>query len=131
MTKKTTDRLNYVTRLCPMCGQGLPWPKPTGRRAVYCSPACRKAAYDARRARTPGAFDVKVVTHEHGLQECARRVSTSPDAVADVFRQLTTPEALSKLKESLLWQQAVAAMQEFLEADIDRARQPTRRRRRR
>ena len=44
---------------CARCGSALPAAAATGRPRVYCSPACRKAAYEDRRARkaavqTPG-----------------------------------------------------------------------------
>lgn len=32
---------------CPVCGK---WFLPTGRRQIYCTPACRKTAYDRRNA---------------------------------------------------------------------------------
>ena len=32
---------------CPVCGK---WFLPTGRRQTYCTPACRKTAYDRRNA---------------------------------------------------------------------------------
>ena len=35
--------------------------KPTGRPRLYCSPACRKAAYEDRRAHRDGAVTVQIV----------------------------------------------------------------------
>lgn len=101
-----------------MCGDHLPLPKETGRRAVYCSPACRKAAFDARRARMPGAFEVKVIDHEHDLRECVRRVLRSSTAVAAVFDGLADGQRLSKLQHSSAWHRAHHAMAVFLEAFV-------------
>lgn len=88
---------------CPMCGRQLPPPKATGRRAVYCTPACRKAAYDARRGRQPAAFEVKVIDHEHDLDECVRRVLRSPGGIAEVLLGLSDPTRIRRLNEAPSW----------------------------
>lgn len=46
---------------CTACSGPMPPIKPTGRIPIYCSGACRKAAYEARRLRKSDAFAVKVV----------------------------------------------------------------------
>lgn len=70
----------------------MPPPKPTGPLPTYCSGACRKAAFDARRARKPAAFETKIVAHEttieHDLTECVTRVTASPAACRRVLNEL-------------------------------------------
>jgi len=46
---------------CARCGARLPTPASTGRPKLYCSAACRKAAYEDRRAKRPGAVGVQLV----------------------------------------------------------------------
>lgn len=73
----------------------MPTSASTGRPRVYCSPACRKAAYEERRARKPEATRVRLVeqqvveTLEHDITECARRVAESPRGVANVLKVVT------------------------------------------
>jgi endogenous inhibitor of DNA gyrase (YacG/DUF329 family) len=43
---------------CARCGTRLEDPKTTGRPRIYCSPACRKADYEDRRAKKEGAVKV-------------------------------------------------------------------------
>ncbi len=45
---------------CPRCGRPVHWTG-RGRRARWCSPACRRAAYEERRAAATGAIAVRVV----------------------------------------------------------------------
>lgn len=58
--QKTTTR-RILQTLCARCGRLLPTAAATGRPRVYCGPACRKAAYEDRRARKPEAFQVRIV----------------------------------------------------------------------
>lgn len=64
-----------------LCGQQLS-KRGTGRPATWCSQACRRAAYEERRAAERGAIAVKVVervkTTGHDLGECVARVTSSP-----------------------------------------------------
>ncbi|GAC1385883.1 MAG: hypothetical protein NVSMB48_23690 [Marmoricola sp.] len=61
----------------------MPPVKATGRIPIYCSDACRKAAYEARRLRKPQAFTVKVVETKttveelHSAETCANRLLES------------------------------------------------------
>lgn len=68
--KARQRRLDRTTRIgrtvelptkCARCGSKLRDVKPTGRPRIYCSPACRKAAYEDRRAHRDGAVKVQVV----------------------------------------------------------------------
>ena len=56
-----TTRTPRPVAACAFCAGPMPPPAGTGRPAVFCSGACRKAAHEARRTAQPGAFEVKVV----------------------------------------------------------------------
>lgn len=59
-----TTRIERTVELptkCARCGNKLKDVKPTGRPRIDCSPACRKAAYEDRRAHRDGAVKVQVV----------------------------------------------------------------------
>lgn len=55
------ERRVQLPTTCARCGTKLKEVKPTGRPRLYCSPACRKAAYEDRRAHRDGAVKVQVV----------------------------------------------------------------------
>ena len=55
------ERRVELPATCARCGTKLKEVKPTGRPRLYCSPACRKAAYEDRRAHRDGAVKVQVV----------------------------------------------------------------------
>lgn len=65
--KRHTDRTVRAERTvelpstCARCGAQLDHPKTTGRPRLYCSAACRKAAYEDRRAKRDGAVTIQVV----------------------------------------------------------------------
>lgn len=88
--------------LCPRCGDPTP-ARTTGRPALWCSQRCRRAAYEERRAATAGAIAVEVVetvtTTEHGLDECVRRVQSSPVAIRKVLTHLRTLLATEDLRD--------------------------------
>ncbi|MGA5824255.1 hypothetical protein ACPC54_41230 [Kitasatospora sp. NPDC094028] len=58
---------------CEWCHESFRPPKPTGRRPKYCKPACRQAAYEARRDKWVG--DEAVAAHAQGRPR--RRISGS------------------------------------------------------
>lgn len=82
---------------CVRCGSKLHDVKPTGRPRIYCSPACRKAAYEDRRAHRDGAVKVQVVERvvteirerridvPHPRNECVREVFANDDALVNVI----------------------------------------------
>ena len=80
------------SRACPRCGQHLSQRR-TGRPATWCSQACRRAAYEERRAAGRGAIALRVVERvkvtEHDLTECVARVISSPSASRQVLRAMT------------------------------------------
>lgn len=55
------ERRVELPTTCARCGTKLKEVKSTGRPRLYCSPACRKAAYEDRRAHRDGAVKVQVV----------------------------------------------------------------------
>ena len=85
---------------CPRCGGPVHW-SGRGRRARWCSQACRRAAYEERRAAATGAIAVRVVqretTREPSPAECVARVLTSPRACREVLNGLTTLAANGQL----------------------------------
>ena len=121
----------------------LPQPATTGRPRVYCGPACRKAAYDDRRARTPEAFQVRVVERTvvetvetistvdegHDISECVRRVCGSPRGVTNVLSALEGLVRSGTLQFDGKWAPVVRAIAELNRAILDASsRDPWRRR---
>ena len=95
-----TTRVSCTVELptkCARCGSKLKDVKPTGRPRIYCSPACRKAAYEDRRAHRDGAVKVQVVERvvtevrerridvPHPRSECIREVFANDDALVNVI----------------------------------------------
>ncbi len=85
---------------CPRCGGPVHW-SGRGRRARWCSQACRRATYEERRAAATGAIAVRVVqretTREPSPAECVARVLASPRACREVLNGLTTLAASGQL----------------------------------
>ena len=87
---------------CARCGTKLKEVKSTGRPRLYCSAACRKAAYEDRRAHRNGAVKVqvveKVVTEvrerrielPHPRSDCINAVLADDDLVVSVIWTFTT-----------------------------------------
>jgi hypothetical protein len=46
--------------VCPRCHEQLPAPEGRGRRRLWCSQKCRRAAYEERRAARSGAIGLRV-----------------------------------------------------------------------
>jgi hypothetical protein len=89
-----TARRVRSTANCAWCAGPMPLPGRTGRPAVYCRDACRKAAYEARRRRKPQAFTVKVVeqvvVESHNLAACTTNTIGSPAGCKRVLQALAT-----------------------------------------
>jgi endogenous inhibitor of DNA gyrase (YacG/DUF329 family) len=81
------ERRQVVAGVCPRCGSPVPRPK-TGRPATWCSQACRRAAYEERRAARSGAVAVEFVDRvraegvRHSREDCLTTVLDSPVATA-------------------------------------------------
>lgn len=107
-------------RQCLRCGQPLPQ-RPIGRRGrppMWCSPQCRRRAYEERRAAASGAVGVRVevvekpveriiertrtetVTAAPGPAEAARIVAQSPRACRTILESLTTQAVTGELATS-------------------------------
>ncbi len=93
-------RINRTVALptaCVRCGARLENPKTTGRPRVYCSPACRKAAYEDRRSGNKDAAKVQVVERvvtevrehrvdvTHPRRDCIDAVFADEKALLDVI----------------------------------------------
>src|SRR3954451_19969447 len=77
--------------ICLRCG--TPWVgRPCGRPRKWCSQACRRAAYEDRRAAAAGAIAVREVevtnVTDHDLSTCVKNVADSPSAVKRLLRTL-------------------------------------------
>jgi hypothetical protein len=85
----------------------MPPPAGTGRPAVLCSGACRKAAHEARRTAQPDAFTVKVVdrvvVESHDLPGCVEAVIASPAACRRVLQALTALAGDGTLEHDPKW----------------------------
>ncbi|MCA0253030.1 MAG: hypothetical protein LCH76_12255 [Actinobacteria bacterium] len=97
--KARQRRLDRTTRIgrtvelptkCARCGNKLRDAKPTGRPRIYCSPACRKAAYEDRRAHRDGAVKVQVV--ERVVTEVRERRIDVPHPRIDCIKSVLADE---------------------------------------
>ena len=112
---------------CQHCGGPMPASAATGRRRVYCTAACRKAAYEDRRAKRPGAVQVKlvdrvitetretvkVVDEGHGVITCVVNVAQSPRACANVVAHLAGMARNKELLEANEWAPVVRAIEDL------------------
>ena len=110
--KHVGRRREVLDGKCPRCGEPVPI-RATGRPATWCSPACRRAAYEERRAARSGAIAVQVVervlTVEHGLPVCGARVTDSPAACRKVLRALEVLAREGALLTDPKWEATVTA----------------------
>jgi len=95
------ERRVELPTTCARCGTKLKEVKPTGRPRLYCSPACRKAAYEDRRAHRDGAVKVQVVEKlvtevrerrievPHPRSDCINAVLADDDLMVSVIWTLT------------------------------------------
>ena len=92
-----------------------------GRPRTWCSQACRRAAYEERRAAGRGAIAIEfvaptVVETGHDLTECVRRTSESPAACRRVLQQLTMMAKARELQHDAKWQSALPALEALVAA---------------
>lgn len=97
VSEKTAGRAKQPLTKCARCGQELPAAAGTGRPRIYCSPACRKAAYEDRRAKRPNATTVQLVDRvvvetiektvrvDHPQADCIANVLANPHAIRKVL----------------------------------------------
>jgi len=101
------ERRVELPTTCARCGSELTEVKRTGRPRLYCSPACRKAAYEDRRAHRDGAVKVQVMERvvtevrerriemPHPRSDCINAVLADDDAMLAV---IWTPTALVRYR---------------------------------
>lgn len=80
MYDKTSRRIRIGvmnTAKCPECGRNIPPKTGPGRRRTYCSDACRRLAYEHRRAATKTGQSTRVIHRTH-IKETTRRVWAKP-----------------------------------------------------
>ena len=90
VVEKVIEEQRQPLTECARCGTKLPASASTGRPRVYCTPACRKAAYEDRRAGRPDAVKVQLVDRvivqtiervervQHPPAECVTMVLADP-----------------------------------------------------
>ncbi len=105
---------------CAFCAGPMPPPAGTGRPAVFCSGACRKAAHEARRTARPDAFTVKVVdrvvVQSHDLPGCVAQVIVSPAACRHILVALTALAGDGTLDHDPKWRPTQGAAQGLVDA---------------
>ena len=84
------ERRVELPTTCARCGTKLKEVKTTGRPRLYCSPACRKAAYEDRRAHREGAVKVQVV--EKLVTEVRERRIEVPHSRSDCTKAVLADE---------------------------------------
>lgn len=108
-----TNRTPKPVATCVNCGGPMPAPLGRGRPPIYCSGACRKAAFEARRTGKPDAFEVKIVerivVEEHDLTECVNRVIASPAACRRVLHALVNLSLDGPLRHDPKWDSTLTA----------------------
>lgn len=108
-----------TARVCPRCGDSVAGGG-IGRPATWCSQACRRAAYEERRAATAGAVAVRIVDRvevvEHELSECVARVIGSPTASRRVLQAMAALAREGTLSSDPKWSSTVTAADRLAEA---------------
>lgn len=98
---------------CPRCGREVQR-KPIGRPPIWCSQACRRAAYEERRAAARGAIAVEVVerieTLEHPIGTCVDRTLASPAGCRRVVYELARLAHEGTLQSDPKWESAYNAI---------------------
>ena len=87
--------------------------KPRGRPAIWCSHACRRAAYEERRAAARGAIALKIVdrveAQEHSLGTCVDRTLATPAGCRRVLHELARLARAGELQTDPKWSAAYTA----------------------
>jgi hypothetical protein len=92
------ERRVELPTTCARCGTKLKEVKPTGRPRLYCSPACRKAAYEDRRAHRDSAVKVQIV--EKIVTEVRERRIEVPHPRSDCINAVLADD---DLMVSVIW----------------------------
>ena len=102
---------------CPRCGKDVQR-RSVGRPPIWCSQACRRAAYEERRAAARGAIAVEVVdrveTHEHPIGTCVDRTLASPAGCRRVVYELARLARERVLQSDPKWESTYNAIRNGL-----------------
>ena len=101
-------------RPCPRCGAAIHEvsPRLSGRPRRWCSPRCRRAASEERRAAANGAIAIRDVPVEVSITEHVRAVLDSPAACRRVLRDLRE-RAEAGLLEDARWNSVQSEVEHF------------------
>lgn len=94
VTEKVINEQRQPLGECARCGTKLPASASTGRPRVYCTPACRKAAYEDRRAGREGAVKVQLV--DRVIVQTVERVEHRPHPPAECVTMVLADPALTR-----------------------------------
>ena len=92
------ERRVELPTACARCGTKFKEVRSTGRPRLYCSPACRKAAYEDRRAHRDGAVKVQIV--EKVVTEVRERRIEVPHPRSDCINAVLADD---DLMVSVIW----------------------------
>lgn len=104
-----------LERSCPRCGavmHDVVEPRPAGRPRRWCSPRCRRAASEERRAAANGAIGIEYVTVKVDLDEHVRAVFDSPTACRRVLRDVRE-RAEAGVLEGARWSSVHSEIERF------------------
>jgi hypothetical protein len=91
------------------------WPRRPGRPKRWCSPQCRRAASEERRAADSGAIGIRYIDTEVSIEDHVRAVLNSPAASRRVLRELGDRAARGDLADAR-WRSVLT--------DLEHLRQP-------
>lgn len=115
-----TNRTLQPVAACAKCDGPMPSPLGRGRPAIYCSGACRKAAFEARRTGKPDAFEIKVIERvvvtEHDLTSCVDHTISSPAGCRRVIHALAQLGRDGVLTSDPKWESTQLAIGGLLDA---------------
>jgi hypothetical protein len=97
-----------------------PEDRPTGRPPIWCSQACRRAAYEERRAAARGAIAVELVdrveTREHPIGTCVDRTIDTPTGCRRVVYELARLARDGTLARDPKWATTYTAVHALIDA---------------
>ena len=104
-------------RACRRCGQPINEQRPRrpGRPRRWCSPECRRAASEERRAAESGAIGIRYIEPDVPIEDHVRAVLGSPAACRRVLRELGERAARGELVDGR-WTSVLS--------DLEHLRQP-------
>jgi hypothetical protein len=94
ITERVVAQRKEPLGACVRCGTTLPASASTGRPRLYCTPACRKAAYEDRRAAHPNAVRVQLV--DRVITQTIERVEHRPHPSGACLTTVLADPALAR-----------------------------------